>query len=137
MARRCAILLAVLLVATPAAAAPWLVGAWYGQGQPYDKSEMWLAQMLPDGEFRAQFRACIKGKAHDSFDIGSWSLNGDMETIRVVQVNGMAIAPRTDLYKVLAQDGKRQTYRYLGTGFVYHSSRVAPGFQLPDCDLVS
>jgi hypothetical protein len=51
--------LAVLLaLAAPAAAAPFPVGAWFGQGQPHDKSEMWIARMLANGDFRVQFRTC-------------------------------------------------------------------------------
>src|SRR5471032_1887285 len=65
--------LAVMLMAmalSAQAGAPWIVGTWYGQGQPYDRSEMWIAQMGADGSFHARFRACRKGKATDATNDG-------------------------------------------------------------------
>lgn len=128
---------ALLLLSLPVAAAPpWIAGVWFGQGQPNDKSEMWIARMGADGSFHAQFRACRKGKATDVVNDGHWSLNGDQETIQIQTVNG-AFFPRTDYYAILTRDGKSQTYRYLATGFVYTSRRVDAKFQMPGCDLVS
>ena len=135
-------LAAVLLLSLPAfafpaaPAAPWISGFWYGQGQPNDRSEMWIAHMGADGSFHAQFRACRKGKAADVTNDGHWSLNGDMETIQIQTVGGQFF-PRTDYYAILAHDGKSQTYRYLATGFTYTSKRVDAKFQMPACDLVS
>ena len=131
------LLAAVLALSLPAqAAAPWITGIWFGQGQPNDKSEMWIARMGADGSFHAQFRACRKGKATDVINDGRWSLNGDMETIQIQTVNGQFF-PRTDYYAILGHDNKSQTYRYLATGFVYQSKRVDAKFQMPGCDLVS
>lgn len=135
--RTIAALLALSLLALPVqAASPWIRGFWFGQGQPNDKSEMWIAHMGADGSFHAQFRACRKGKATDTVNDGRWSLNGDVETIQIQTVDGQ-FAPRTDYYAILAHDGKSQTYRYLATGFVYASKRVDAKFQMPGCDLVS
>lgn len=130
------VLAMLLMIATPANAAPWLAGTWFGTGQPHDRSEMWIAHMSPDGAFHAQFRTCRKGKAIDSYNEGSWTLNGAIATIRVVLVDGQ-FYPRTDLYEITAHDGKSQTYKYLKTGFVYRSGRVSDKFQMPRCDLVS
>ena len=121
---------------TSATAAPFLVGTWYGQGQPYDKHEMWVARMSPDGEFHAQFRTCLKGQAFDQFNSGNWSLEGDVETIVVSKVNDTP-SLRTDVYKILSHDSKSQTYRYLPTGFVYTSRRVDDKFELPSCETIS
>lgn len=120
----------------PASAAPFLVGSWFGTGQPNDKSEMWLAHMLPNGDFRAEFRSCVKGQAYDLTQTGSWSLNGYVETISLLTVNGQ-FYPRTDTYKILFQNGKKQTYRYLKTGYVYNSSRVDDKFEMPNCESIS
>jgi len=129
--------LAVLLVlGAPAAGAPFPVGTWFGQGQPHDRGEMWVAYMAAGGEFRVQFRACRKGKAIDQFEVGRWSLRGDLETIAIATVNG-APQPRQDRYKILHHDGRAQTYRYLRTGFVFTSHRVPGGYKMPPCDLVS
>jgi hypothetical protein len=132
---------ALLLMTLPALALPvqspsWIAGFWFGQGQPNDKSEMWIAHMGADGSFHAQFRACRKGKASDTTNDGNWRLNGDMETIQIQTVGGQYF-PRTDYYAILSHDGKSQSYRYLATGFVYTSKRVDAKFQMPACDLVS
>jgi hypothetical protein len=137
--RAVAVLLALSL---PALALPfpasqaWITGFWFGQGQPNDKSEMWIAHMSADGAFHAQFRGCHKGKGTDTVNDGRWSLNGDVETIQIQTVGGQ-FSPRTDYYAILTHDGKSQTYRYLATGFVYTSKRVDAKFQMPGCDLVS
>jgi hypothetical protein len=126
-----------LLFATPVQAAEsWMVGTWFGYGQPDDKSQMWLGTAAPDGKFHVLHRQCVQGKARDSFNDGSWSLNGDSLTIRIETVNGQA-APRTDVYRVLSHSDTRQTYRYEATGFVYNSRKVDAKFQMPPCDLAS
>ena len=99
MAARLA-LLALLAFAAPAAAAPFPVGTWFGQGQPHDKSEMWIARMLAGGEFRVQFRTCHKGKATDQFEIGRWVLKDGLETIDIALVNDRPL-PRRDQYRIL------------------------------------
>jgi hypothetical protein len=130
------VLAALLALAAPAAAAPFPVGAWFGQGQPHDKSEMWIARMLANGEFRVQFRTCRKGKATDQFEIGRWVLKDGLETIDIALVNGQPL-PRRDQYRILRQDGRMQSYRYLRTGFVFTSRRVTDDYPMPRCDLVS
>ena len=120
----------------PASAAPFLVGTWFGTGQPNDRSEMWMAHMLPNGDFRAEFRSCVKGHAFDQRQTGHWSLDKDVETITRSTVDGVPVQA-TDVYKILFQDGERQTYRYLGNGFVYNSRRVDDKFQMPSCESIS
>lgn len=112
------------------------VGTWFGQGEPHDKSEMWVARMGPDGSFKVHFRACRKGQAMDHFEAGRWRLDGDLETIAIASVNGLAL-PRRDQYRIMAHDARHQTYRYLRTGFVFTSYRVADNYPMPGCDLVS
>jgi hypothetical protein len=129
-------LLLLVALAAPAAVAPFPVGTWFGQGQPHDKGEMWVARMLPDGVFRVQFRTCRKGKATDQFEAGRWTLKDGLETIDIATVNGLPL-PRTDQYRILSQDGRVQSYRYLRTGFVFTSHRVADDYPMPRCDLVS
>jgi hypothetical protein len=128
--------LLVVCLVSPASAAPFLVGTWFGTGQPDDKSQMFMAHMLPNGDFRAEFRACTKGQAFDETQTGHWSLDKDIETITLSTVNGRAFV-QTDVYKILFQDGKRQTYRYLGTGWVYNSRRVDDKFEMPSCETIS
>ena len=120
----------------PAAAAPFPIGSWYGTGQAYDKSILWLDHMLPNGEFRAQFRKCVKGQAQDTFETGRWTMKGDTFTIRVLTVNGVTDV-REDHYKLLFHDKTRQRYRYLATGYVFSSTLVGDKFELPACDMVS
>ena len=126
----------LLISILPVRAAPFLVGTWFGTGQPGDKSEMWIARMGADGSFHAQFRSCSKGQGTDLFQTGSWVLNGDDETISITSVNGLFYL-RNDSYKILSHDQNRQTYRYLATGFVYNSRRVDDKFQMPECEAIS
>jgi hypothetical protein len=143
MARRAALLL-LLLAAAPAMAAPndgapnhWMIGRWFGTGQPDDKGEMWLAQAFADGRFHVQFRRCRQGKAFDTTNDGTWVLDGARETIRIDTVDGQKLMPRHDRYTILSHTSGKQVYRYEGTGFVYTSRKVAANFAMPRCDLTS
>jgi hypothetical protein len=117
-------------------AVPFLVGSWFGTGQPDAKGSMWLIHQAADGTFMVQFRDCVKGHNQDEIETGRWSLNGDAETLQIRSVNGRP-ASQSDTYKILSHDAKQQVYRYLGTGFVYTSKRVDEKFEMPDCETVS
>jgi hypothetical protein len=136
---RLPLLLCGLLLAVPASAQPnWMMGRWYGYGQPQDKTSMWLETVLPGGKLHVHHRTCVQGKAFDENQEGSWSIKGDVITLRIEKVDGVAVIPaRIDVYRVLSHDAARQTYRYEATGFVYHSRKVDARFQLPPCDLAS
>ena len=114
---------------------PFLTGRWFGQGEPNDKSEMWLAQALPNGDFVAQFRACRKGKATDLFEKGKWWFQDGTEYVQITWSNGQVVFDETP-YKILSHDGNHQTYS-LPDGFVFRSARVDANFHMPECDLVS
>ncbi len=113
----------------------FLVGRWFGQGEPYDKAEMWLADLTADGAIAVQFRSCHKGKAADLLEKGSWWFAGDIETVRITWSGGRQTLRETP-YRILSHDGKQQTYS-MPSGFVFHSSRVAPDFQMPSCETIS
>jgi hypothetical protein len=131
------VLALLVLAALPArAAAPPLVGTWFGYGQPWNKSAMYLDTMEPNGRFHAHHRYCIKGKANDQYEQGAWSLQKDMLTIRIETVNGQ-FQPRVDDYKLLSVTPKQQHYIYIPMNFGYTSQRVAPDYKMPGCDLVS
>jgi hypothetical protein len=131
------LLLLALLAATPVQAAEsWYVGRWFGSGQPGDKSQMWLESGTADGKFHVLHRACRQGKAFDSIQDGTWSLSGDILTIRIRMVDGQPL-DRSDAYRILKHDARTQTYRYEATGFVYNSRKVDAKFQMPACDLFS
>ena len=117
-------------------AVPFLVGSWFGVGQPDDKGSMWLIHQTADGNFSVLFRTCVRGKNFDELETGRWSLAGDTETLSVQTVNGQKVS-QSDNYRILSHDGQKQTYRFLGTGFVYSSKRVDGSFEMPDCQLVS
>jgi hypothetical protein len=128
--------LAFLATATPAVAASYVAGTWYGQGQPFDKSAMWLERFSADGEFHGLYRQCVKGKAQDSSQAGWWSLDGDIETLKISTTNGV-FNPRTDIYKTLAHDAQTWSYRYQADGYVYNARRVDDKFQMPSCETIS
>jgi hypothetical protein len=130
------LLAALLLAAFPANAAAPLSGTWFGSGQPWDRSAMYIDTMSPDGSFHAHHRFCSKGKASDQYERGRWSLKGDHLTIVITQVDGWGGA-RTDEYRVLSHDAHQQRYVYLPKNFAYTSKRVPDDFPMPACDLVS
>jgi hypothetical protein len=129
---------AVLLFATlPVSAASYpMAGAWFGTGQPNDRSSMYIDTFLPDGRFAGQFRACFNGKALDQADAGTWSVSGNILTIAIATVDGKA-APRSDSYRLLSVDAKSQNYVFIPNNFAYHAHKVAADFPMPPCDLVS
>lgn len=127
---------ALMLAVVPAQAAAPLAGTWFGSGQPWDRSAMYIDTMAPDGSFHAHHRFCTKGKASDQYESGRWSLKGDHLTIVITKVDGWGQA-RTDEYRVLSHDAHQQHYVYLPKNFAYTSKRVPDGFPMPACDLVS
>ena len=132
----------LILIAAPAAAPShpsFLTGFWFGQGEPHDKSEMWLAHASPNGDFAVQFRACRKGQKgkqdRDLIQTGKWSFQDGIETVQITLSNGQIVFDETP-YKILFHDGNHQTYS-MPDGFVFKSSRVDGNFRMPECDLVS
>ena len=128
----------LMLIAAPVVSADhpsFLTGIWFGQGEPHDKSEMWLARTTANGEIAVQFRACRKGKAYDLFQQGRWWFRDGIETVQITLSNGQVVFDETP-YKILSHDGNHQTYS-MPSGFVFRSSRVDGNFHMPDCDLVS
>lgn len=125
-----------LLLASPAAAQGWMVGTWFGHGQPEDKAAMYIDRMRPDGSWRGEYRTCVKGKGLDQVQTGHWSLDGDTLVLKIEMVDGVR-APRTDNYKMLAHSPSSQKYVSLGWNFPYTPQRVADDFQMPSCELVS
>jgi hypothetical protein len=129
--------LLIFLLVVPAQAAPsYMVGTWFGHGQPQDKTAMYIDRMRVDGTWRGEYRTCLKGKALDQVQAGRWSLTGDILTLQVERVDGQA-APRTDTYKMLFHDAHSQKYISLGWNFPYTPQRVADDFQMPSCELTS
>ena len=127
--------LLILIAGTPPQHPSFLTGFWFGQGEPHDKSEMWLAHASANGDFAVQFRACRKGKPTDLFEQGKWRFQEDIETVQITLANGQVIFNETP-YKILFHDGNHQTYS-MPSGFVFKSSRVDGNFRMPECDLVS
>jgi hypothetical protein len=137
MARRWPALL-LLFLAIPAAAAEhpsFLIGYWFGQGEPNDRSEMWLGHASANGDFAVQFRSCRKGKASDLFQKGTWWFQDGVETVQITLSGGAIVFDETP-YKILFHDGNHQTYS-MPSGFVFKSSRVDANFRMPPCELVS
>ena len=132
-----AALAVLVLMATPAnAATSYMVGTWFGHGQPEDKSAMYIDRVRPDGTWRGEYRVCVKGKPLDQIQTGRWALKGDILTLWVETVGGQ-FWPRTDTYKMLAHGAATQKYLSLGRNFVYTPQRVADDFKMPSCELVS
>lgn len=133
---RAAALLALCLAATPAIAAPSLMGTWFGQGEPHDKQEMYLDHFLPNGQIHSQFRTCVKGKAFDSSEDGVWKVTGNMLVIHVARHDGIA-APRTDVYRLDLVTPQRFKETYLALNFPFDERRVPDDYKMPSCELTS
>ncbi len=128
----CLLFLSVL----PASAASYMVGTWFGHGQPENKDSMYIDRMRADGSWRGEYRTCVKGKAVDQIQLGHWSLQGDMLNLRVDTVDGLPM-PRSDAYRMLAHGANTQKYISLNWNFPYTPDRVADDFQMPSCELIS
>ena len=134
MLRAAAFLILIAVGAAPSHPS-FLTGFWFGQGEPHDKSEMWLAHAYPNGDFAVQFRACRKGKAYDLLQKGTWRFKDGTEYVQITWIDGQIVFDETP-YKILFHDGNHQTYS-MPDGFVFRSSRVNANFHMPECDLVS
>ena len=119
-----------------ALAAPSLVGTWFGYGQPDSKDSMYLDHFLAGGQLHSQFRDCIKGKAFDSTEDGTWSVKGDILTIKITHHNGISM-PRIDTYRLTSVTAKRFKDIYLPLNFPFDEMRVEDDFKMPGCQLVS
>ena len=129
-------LMSILALAEPASAASYMVGTWFGHGQPQDKEGMYIDRMRADGSWRGEYRTCIKGKALDEIQEGHWTLQGDMLSLRVDTVNGMR-ETRTDLYRMLGHTATSQKYLSLGYNYPYTPTREPDDFKMPSCQLIS
>jgi hypothetical protein len=128
--------LPALCVSVSAQAQSWMVGTWFGHGQPQDKAAMYIDRMRPDGSWQGEYRTCHKGQAVDQTQTGRWAMNGDILVLRVELVDGVR-APRTDSYKMQAHTPTSQSYLSLGWNFPYTPQRVADDFKMPSCELIS
>jgi hypothetical protein len=127
----------LVLIASPAWAQSYMVGTWFGQGQPYSKESMYIDRMRADGSWRGEYRTCIKGKPADTqVQEGRWSLSGDMLILKVEFVDGRR-SPRIDNYKMLAHTATTQKYISLGANFPYTPRKMPDDFQMPSCELTS
>jgi hypothetical protein len=124
----------ILMLAQPAHAASYMVGTWFGRGQPEDKDAMYIDRMRPDGSWRGEYRTCKGSKTPDEVQEGHWTLQGDTLSLRVDTVNGMR-ASRTDLYKMLAHSATTQKYMSLGWNYPYTPQREPDDFQMPSCPI--
>ena len=119
-----------------ALAAPSLVGTWFGYGQPDSKDSMYLDHFLANGQLHSQFRDCIKGKAFDSTEDGTWSVKGDILTIKIERHNDIS-APRTDTYRLTSVTAQRFKDVYIPLNFPFDEMRVEDNFKMPGCQLTS
>ncbi len=132
------LLIAALLFPVSAAATklqPLPVGNWYGEGQPYSGKVVWLSHAWPDGRYKIEARTCLKGKnVGEGMETGKWGYHNGVMHIVTLVVDGHP-SVREDSYHTLSYDGRKHTYRHVGTGYVFTGVRVAESFQLPACDL--
>jgi len=117
-------------------AAPSLTGTFFGKGQPDSKESMYLDHFLANGQLRSQFRDCIKGKPYDSTEDGTWSVSGNILTIKIARHNGIA-QPRIDSYRLISVAAQGFKDVYIPLNFPFDEHRVEDTFEMPSCQLVS
>lgn len=131
-----ALVLALALLAANAQAAP--LGAWFGQGEPDDKTEYWLGRIGADGSFDLHTRRCVQGRDDDTYNRGRWTMDARGKVFTVIFRDG----GRDYIYSytTLSLDGNVWRYRLSGTnvafghiGFTFESTRVTPDFAFPEC----
>lgn len=130
---------ALVLMTLPVAAAPaspWIAGKWFGRGQPDDKAGMYIDIFRADGSFHSDFRGCVRGKASDSNEDGTWTISGDILTLQVQLHNG-GFSPHTEVYRLQSHTAREFRDVYEGMNFPYDEHRVDAKFAMPPCDLVS
>jgi hypothetical protein len=130
------LVISLLLLASPAWAQSYMVGTWFGQGQPHSKESMYIDRMRADGSWRGEYRSCIKGKSSDQIQEGRWSLSGDTLILKVELVDGRR-EPRIDNYKMLAHSATTQKYVSTGWNFPYTPKKMPDDFEMPSCELTS
>lgn len=136
-ATRAAAIVIVLLIATgrPALAAPFfLVGTWYGEGQPSSENVTWVVQFKSDGHWAARFRYCTTPR-HESATSGTWTADKHAWTLVYTFSNGQPMYWE-DRYVTLSYDGRKHTYRSTQTGHTFTAVRVPDGSKPPACEIV-
>lgn len=124
-------------------AADPMIGTWYGEGEPGDAGEVWLAHVLPDGTFKVTFRMC-RPESRLLIDEGTWKVTGQQMIIAYDHGDGQPIHGR-DVYQILSSDGHRMQYKLTQSdsapaasiGFVFNSTKVPDDFKIPGCDFIS
>ncbi len=126
--------LLLVLFVPPAWAQSYMVGTWFGQGQPNSKESMYIDRMRADGSWRGEYRTCSLGKFSDQIQQGSWSLSGDTLILKVEFVDGRR-ASRIDNYRMLAHTATTQKYVSLGWNFPYTPKKMPDDFEMPSCPM--
>ncbi len=71
------------------AAAPTVVGFWYGIGEPGDPEVFYIDAFSADGKFNAEYRKCEKGKLiYQQTQSGTWKVADGVLTINSTMING-------------------------------------------------
>lgn len=112
-----------------------MVGTWYGSDTVQKPGMMtqWVSEIRADGRYSISFRSFQDCKLMTrSEEEGRWSLDGKTQVFAQEIRNGSP-SDYVQKYDVIELTPAIQRYRSIRTGNEYTSSRVAEGFQLPDC----
>ncbi len=131
------------LIAAHARAAD-ILGSWYGEGEPDDVNQVWLARAFADGSMKITFRAC-HGLVPNIVNVeGRWKLTGTRMEIFMERANGQPVQVH-DSYEILSNNGRTLRYKLTQSatapasfiGYVFTSNKVTDDFQVPGCGIVS
>ena len=121
--------------AAPApAAAPTVVGFWYGIGEPGDPEVFYIDAFSADGKFNAEYRKCEKGKLiYTQTQSGTWKVADGVLTINSTEINGKP-GHFDHSYEIELLSATEFQARLLDPDFLFVERRI-PKFEFPPCYL--
>ncbi len=118
--------------ASAPAAAPTVVGFWYGMGEPGDPDVFYIDAFGPDGKFNAEYRKCEKGKLiYSQTQSGTWKVADGVLTINSTMINGKP-GKFDHSYTIEMLSATEFHARLHDNDFLFVEKRI-PKFEFPDC----
>jgi len=119
-------------VSAAPAAAPTVVGFWYGIGEPGDPEVFYIDAFGADGKFNAEYRKCEKGKLiYQQTQSGTWKVADGVLTINSTMINGKP-GQFDHSYTIEMLSATEFRARLHDPDFLFVERRIAK-FEFPDC----
>jgi hypothetical protein len=122
----------MLLLQGAAPADSPIVGIWYGKGGPNDPEIHYVDFFGPDGSFLSEYRKYDGCEVTwKQVEAGTWSLDGDVQTLVKSSVNGMPVHAKQD-YVIEGTTSREIRARHIGTSYLFVERRLER-FEFPFC----